>query len=183
MPDNHRVFRPRGRLVFGFAVAVTSCAVAAMTWTSAWAAPFDTGDEVTPCRADQIAITASPTQGAVSHRAVTLVFSLAGGPGACTLVGYPDVASGAGGPPIRAEPTLRGYLGGLPASVDRPPTVTLSLTQQAQAIVEGVSVDASGNQCPTYTDLQVNPPDTVFVWSVPAAIAACHLQVHPLTAG
>jgi len=147
------------------------------------AAPVETGDEATPCWAEQIAVGASPTQGAVGHRAVTLIFTLAGGPGPCTLTGYPGVDSGTGGPLINAEPTLRGYMGGLPANVDVPPTVTLSLSQQAQAIVEGMAIDASGNPCPTYTDLRVNPPDMTMVFTVPAIIDACQLQVHPVTAG
>lgn len=153
-----------------------------MPGSPAWAAPFDAGDEPTPCWADQIAVSASPTQAAVGHRAVTLVFSLAGGAVACTLSGYPSVDSGAGGPLIHAVPTLRGYMGGLPDGVDVPPTVTLSITQQAQAIVEGIAVDGSGNQCPTYSELLVNPPDTVSVMTVPATIDACRLQVHPITA-
>jgi hypothetical protein len=73
-------------------------------------------------------------------------------------------------------------MGGLPASVDVPPTATLSISTQAQAIVEGVAVDDSGNPCPSYTDLRVNPPDTSVVFTVPAAIDACQLQVHPVTA-
>ena len=127
-------------------------------------------------------MSASPTQGAVGHRALTLIFSLAGGAQPCTLTGYPWVDSGTGGPAIHAEPTLRGYMGGLPASVDVPPTATLSISTQAQAIVEGVAVDDSGNPCPSYTDLRVNPPDTSVVFTVPAAIDACQLQVHPVTA-
>lgn len=129
------------------------------------------------------AASVSPTQGAVGHRALTLIFTLAGGAEPCTLTGYPGVGSGAGGPLIHAEPTLRGYIGGLPATVDVPPTVTVSLSQQAQAIVEGMAIDGSGNQCPTYTELLVNPPDTVQVLTVPATIDACLLQVHPVTAG
>ena len=126
-------------------------------------------------------MSASPTQGAVGHRALTLIFSLAGGAQPCTLTGYPGVDSGAGGPAIHATPTLRGYMGGLPASVDVPPTVTLSISTQAQAIVEGMAIDGSGNPCPSYTDLRVNPPDTIMVFTVPASIDACQLQVHPLT--
>lgn len=34
----------------------------------------------------------------------------------CTLIGYAGVDSGAGGPLIHAQPTLRGYLGGLRAA-------------------------------------------------------------------
>jgi len=128
-------------------------------------------------------VSASPTQGAVGHRALTLIFTLAGGAEPCTLTGYPGVDSGAGGPLIHAEPTLRGYMGGLPATLDVPPTVTVSLSQQAQAIMEGTAIDGSGNQCPTYTELLVNPPDIVQVFTVPATIDACLLQVHPVTAG
>jgi hypothetical protein len=128
-------------------------------------------------------VDASPTQGAVGPRALTLVFTLAGGAEPCTLTGYPGVDSGAGGPPIDAQPTLRGYMGGLPANVDVPPTVVLSLSTQGQAIVEGMAVDDSGNQCPTYTELGVSPPNIDQVFTVPATIDACELQVHPVTAG
>jgi hypothetical protein len=148
----------------------------------AWAVPIATGDEATPCWGEQIAVTASPTQGAAGHRAVTLTFGLMGGE-PCTLTGYPWVDSGTGGPAIHAEPTLRGYMGGLPPSVDVPPNVLLSISTQGQAIVEGVAVDGSGNSCPGYTDLHVSPPDIGMVFTVPATIDACQLQVHPVTAG
>ena len=128
-------------------------------------------------------MSASPAQGAAGHRSLALTFALAGGAEPCTLTGYPGVDSGTGGPPIHAEPTPRGYMGGLPPGVDAPPTVTLSLSQQAQAILEGMAVDAEGNPCPTYTDLAVSPPDIVQVFTVPAGIDACALQVHPVTAG
>jgi hypothetical protein len=74
-------------------------------------------------------------------------------------------------------------MGGLPDGVDVPPTVILSLSTQAQAAVEGMAVDASGNQCSTYTDLAVSPPDIVQVVTVPTSIDACMLQVHPVTPG
>ncbi len=126
---------------------------------------------------------ASPTQGAVGHRALTLIFTLAGGAEPCTLTGYPGVDTGAGGPPVHAEPTPRGYMGGLPADVDAPPAVTLSLSSRGQAIVESMATDDRGGACPTYTELRVNPPDTTVVSTVPVAIEACLLQVHPITAG
>lgn len=77
---------------------------------------------------------------------------------------------------------LRGYMGDLPADVDVPPTVILSVSTQGQAIVEGVAVDGEGKPCPTYTDLVINPPDTTNVVTVSATIDACALQVHPITA-
>jgi Protein of unknown function (DUF4232) len=157
-----------------------------MQGPSASAAPADTVDQPTPCWSEQIAISASPTQGAVGHRSVTLLFALAGGADPCTLTGYPGVDSGSGGPPIHAQPTPRGYMGGLPSGVDVPPTVVLSLSTTAQAIVEwveGMAVDADGNPCPGYTDLAVSPPAIVQVFTVPATIDTCRLEVHPVTAG
>jgi Protein of unknown function (DUF4232) len=153
-----------------------------MLGPAAWAAPIDTGDEAEPCWAGQVAVTASPTQGAAGHSAVTLTFSLAGGAAPCTLYGYPWVDSGAGGERIHAAHQPRGDMGGLPAGVEVPPTVTLSISTQAQAIVEGVAADGGGNACPTYTDLLVYPPDIDTVLTVPATIQACELQVHPITA-
>jgi hypothetical protein len=146
------------------------------------AVPIATGDEGTPCWAEQIAVNASPTESAVGHRRVILTFSLVGGE-PCTLTGYPSVDSGTGGPTVHAEPTPRGYMGGLPAAVDEPPSVILSVSTQAQAIVEGVAVDPDGNKCPTYTDLRVSPPAINLVFTVPATLEACQLQVHPVTAG
>jgi hypothetical protein len=154
-----------------------------MLGPSVWAAPDDTVDQPTPCWSEQIAVSASPTQSVVAHRGLTLMFTLAGGAEPCTLTGYPGVDSGSGGRPIHAQPTLRGYMGGMPAGVDVPPTVTLSLSTQAQAIVEGMAVDADGNPCPGYTDLTVSPPDIVQEFTVPATIDACRLEVHPVTAG
>jgi hypothetical protein len=173
----------RSRGVASFALAATSFAAAALLGSPARAVPPDTVDQPAPCWSDRIAVSASPTQAAVGHRGLTLMFTLAGGVEPCTLTGYPGVDSGNGGPPIHAQPTPRGYLGGLPAGVDAPPTVVLSLTTQGQAVVEGMAVDAAGGQCPTYTDLVVNPPDIVQTFTVPATIDACQLQVHPVTAG
>jgi Protein of unknown function (DUF4232) len=171
------------RLVPSFAAAATSYAATTLLGPPAWAAPAESVDQPAPCWSDQIAVGAAPAQGAVGHRGLTLIFTLAGGAEPCTLTGYPGVDSGTGGPLVHAEPTPRGYMGGLPADVDAPPTVTLSLSTQGQAVVEGLGFDASGNACPTYTDLAVSPPDIVQAFTVPATIDACQLQVHPVTAG
>ncbi|MGA9359059.1 MAG: DUF4232 domain-containing protein [Mycobacterium sp.] len=146
------------------------------------AVPIATGDEGTPCWGEQIAVNASPTDSAAGHRRVILTFSLVGGE-PCTLTGYPSVDSGTGGPTIHAELTPRGDMGGLPAAVDEPPSVILSVSTQGQAIVEGMAVDSSGSACPRYTDLRISPPAINMVFTVPAAIEACQLQVHPVTAG
>jgi hypothetical protein len=135
-------------------------------------------DQPPPCSSGQVAVSASWAPPGLTHRAVLLTFTLTPGAAPCTLTGYPGVDSGAGGPLIHAQRTLSGYLGGLPADV--PPTVTVSESQQAQAVVEGMAVDANGNQCPTYTDLRVTAPDTTDTVTVPATIDTCQLQVHPI---
>jgi hypothetical protein len=179
LPDNPGV--PESPLV-AFAAAAASFAVSTMLGPPAQAAPIVTGDEGTPCWGEQIAVNASPTESAVGDRGAILTFSLVGGE-PCTLTGYPSVDSGTGGPTVHAEPTPRGDMGGLPAAVDEPPSVILSVSTQAQAIVEGVAADPGGSKCPTYTDLRVSPPAINMVFTVPATLEACQLQVHPVTAG
>ncbi|WP_286171862.1 DUF4232 domain-containing protein [Mycobacterium sp. BK086] len=147
----------------------------------AWLPTAQADDAASPCAPAQLVVTALPMQAGVSHRGVPLVFALAPGADPCTLTGYPGVDSGTGGPLLHARRTLRGYLGGLPSGVDIPPTVTLGPGHPAQAMVEGVAVDADTNQCPTYTDLLVTPPNTTGTVTVPATIDTCQLQVHPVT--
>jgi hypothetical protein len=154
--------------------------LAAMMLAPPAAASPSPGDDLgpaPPCGDGQVVVTASPTEAAVTHRAVTLTFSLAPGAGPCTLTGFPGVDSGAGGPLLHAKRTLSGYLGGLRA--DTLPTITLP-SQPAHAVVEGDAVDARGDQCPTYTTLRVTPPDTTETVTVPATIDSCELQVHPM---
>lgn len=177
-------WRPARRLVRSLGAAAAAAAGFAATATfgsPAWAAPPDTVDQPTPCWSDQIVVSASPVEAALGHRSLTLLFSLAGGAEPCTLTGYPGIDSGAGGPLIHAEPTPRGYMGGLPADTQDPPTAVVSLATQAQAIVESIAIGDDGNPCPTYTGLLVNPPDTSLVYTVPTGIEACWLQVHPIT--
>ena len=126
-------------------------------------------------------VTAAGPEAAVGHRAVTLIFGLAPGAAPCTLTGYPIVESGPGGPPVMAQPTLRGYMGGLPGDIEVPPTATVSPSQRAESVVEGMSVNAEGDPCPTYTDLGVTPPGGTEAVTVPASINSCQLQVHPVT--
>lgn len=179
MPARHA--RPVRRPIRGFAAAVAGCAASTLLGAPAGAAPAEGTDEPPPCWSDQIAVTGTPAEGAVGHRALTLIFTLAGGADPCTLTGYPGVDTGTGGPLVHVEPTLRGYMGGLPPGVDVPPAVTLSLSSGGRAVVESLAVDEHGGPCPTYTELLVNPPDTTEVLMVPVSIDACLLQVHPLT--
>jgi hypothetical protein len=81
---------------------------------------------------------------------------------------------------LHAERTVRGYLGGLPANEDALPTIALSKTEPALAVVEGDAVDQSGNACSTYTSLRVTPPDNTDTQNIPVTIETCALQVHPI---
>ncbi len=138
-------------------------------------------DQPPRCEPGQVTVSAEPPQAAVTHRGVTLTFSLAPGAGPCVLAGYPGVDTGAGGPLVHAQRTPSGYLGGLPGGVDQPPAIILGPSAPAHAVIEGLAVDASGNQCPTYTDLRVTPPDSTETVTVPTTLDSCELQVHPVT--
>lgn len=164
----------------GLVAALPALAALAVTQPAApaWAEPADAA----PCSSAQIVVTAGGADAAVGHRRIVLVFTLAGGATPCTLTGYPAVESGAGGPPIHAEPTPRGYMGGLPTGVDEPPIVTLMPWQHGQAIVEGMSVSGEGTHCPTYTEVRVSPPGAIDFVTVPATIDSCQWQVHPVIA-
>jgi hypothetical protein len=139
-------------------------------------------DSPPACASGQVQVSNGGEQAAAGHRRVLLAFSLAPGAAPCTLTGYPAVNSGAGGPLLHADWTLFGYMGG--ARTETPPTVTVSPSQPAYAVVEGAAIDAAdpNRKCPTYTDLQVIPPDTTDAFTVPAAIDTCGLQVHPVNA-
>lgn len=151
----------------------TGIAVATPSTLSEAAAP--------PCGSGVVTVAAEPPQAAVTHRGVTLTFGLVPGADTCTLTGYPGVDTGAGGPLVHAQRLPRGYMGGLPGGVEQPPTVTLSPSTSARAVVEGLAVDKNGDQCPTYTELRVTPPDTIETSTVATTIDACVLIVHPVT--
>lgn len=135
-------------------------------------------DPAPPCASGQVEVSAGKPIAAAGHRGVVLTFALKPGATACTLTGYPGVDSGAGGPLIHAERTASGYIGGLRDGA--PATTTVSATRQATAVIEGVASDASGSQCPTYTDFRVTVPDTTDTTTLAAKLDTCALQVHPI---
>ncbi|WP_309231279.1 DUF4232 domain-containing protein [Nocardia sp. SYP-A9097] len=135
-----------------------------------------------PCGNGQVVVDATIMSPGMGHRGVRLNFSVARDSRSCTLIGYPGVDTGAGGPLLHAERTPRGYMGGLPPGDDNPPTVLLDSEHGAQAIIEGVAFNSDGNQCATYTDLRVTAPNTTDTVTVIARIDSCHLQIHPVTA-
>jgi hypothetical protein len=164
-------------------IATTLALVATATVAAALAPPATTHADAAPaCSSGQVQVSNGGSQAAVGHRAVILTFSLSSGADPCTLTGYPVVDSGAGGPLIHADRTLSGFLGGLRGPAVTPPTITVSPSQPAYAMVEGVAADPRDYtyKCPTYTDLQVTPPGDSETVIVPAAIDTCELQVHPV---
>jgi Protein of unknown function (DUF4232) len=131
-----------------------------------------------PCSSGQVDVSAGKTIAAVGHRGVVLTFALKPGAAACTLTGYPGVDSGAGGPLIHGNRTLSGYMGGLRDGA--PTTVTVSSSQHATAVIEGVASGPDDKKCPTYTDFHVTVPDTTDTMMVAATLDTCELQVHPI---
>ena len=136
-----------------------------------------------PCRASQLAVTATAMSPADTHRGVLLHFTLAPDGRPCSLVGYPGVDSGVGRPLLHARRSPTGYFGGLPIGVNAPQVVDLVPGQVATAVVEGSAVSGDGSPCPTYSDLRVTPPNTTAAGVVAATIDTCWLQVHPVTSG
>jgi hypothetical protein len=134
-----------------------------------------------PCVDGQVHVSNGGQQAASGHREIVLVFSLAPGARECSLTGYPGVDSGAGGPVLRAERTMAGFMGGL-RDTDVPPTIPVTASTPGRAVVEGVAVDRTDPKrlCPTYTELQVTAPDTLNAVTVPVDIDTCELQVHPV---
>jgi hypothetical protein len=137
-------------------------------------------DPIAACSNGQVQVSNGGEQAASGHREAILTFSLVPGAGPCTLTGYPGVDSGTGGPLIHAKRTLSGFMGGV--RTDTPPTITVSASQPAHAVVEGVAVDANdmARKCPTYTALHVTPPDTTDTATIPIHMDTCEMQVHPV---
>jgi hypothetical protein len=151
---------------------------------SASAAPSST--TITPvnrCEAQDLTVAAAPPSAAMSHRSIQLSFALKPGAAPCVLAGYPAVDVERGVSILTADETPRGYMGGLPAGVDLPPSIALGPGGTAQAIVEGPAIDSAGNNCPTYTDIRVKPPATLIEFTFPTSISVCSLHVHPVTGG
>jgi hypothetical protein len=109
----------------------------------------------------------------------------------CTMTGYPGVAAltAAGRQAVQAYRTLRGYQGGLPPSVNVPPTVTLAPGHASYAHVEWVEAEVNGEtSCPSYPAILVTPPNTTVSTRLKVAGAngtgiylCASLEVHPVT--
>lgn len=151
--------------------------IAAVVSAYSLSAPAISAAAYPACQNGQVDVGATAMPPGAGHRGVELEFSLNPNSAPCNLTGYSGVDTGSGGPLLHAERTLGGYLGGAPGEVT---TVTLGPRHGAVAVVEGVAVDDNGDQCPSYTDLLVTPPNTTQATSVAATIDTCTLQVHPV---
>lgn len=138
-------------------------------------------DDPPACSGADILVRNGGEQAAAGHRRVLLEFSVASTTGRCTLIGYPGVATDAGGPFVEADWMPFGYMGG-DAENATPQPVTISDGHPAYAVVEGLATDFgdADARCPTYTALQVTAPDTTEAVTVPASIDTCAMQVHPV---
>jgi len=155
-------------------------ALATMVATIVIPAVAHADDPAQPCSDGQVEVHNGGEYARTGHRAVVLSFRLAPGAQACTLTGYPGVDSGAGGPLLRADRTLSGYMGGL--NTDQLPPLAVSEYQAATALVEGVAADRQDPMrlCPTYRELLVTPPDTTKATTIHIGMDTCELQVHPI---
>jgi hypothetical protein len=151
------------------------------TMASSASAPPSSTAPVNRCEARDLTVAAGPPSAAMSHRSIQLSFTLKPGAAPCVLAGYPTVDVERGVSILTADETPRGYMGGLPAGVDLPPSITLGPGGSGWAIVEGPAIDSAGNDCPTYTDIRVKPPAAVMEFTFPTSISICSLQVHPVT--
>jgi hypothetical protein len=161
---------------------ITTLAITAMAAASIAIPAAAHGDPTSPCSDGQVQVSNGGIESASGHREVLLIFSLAPGAKPCTITGYPGVDSAAGGPLIHATRTLSrfGFMGGV--RTDTPPTVAVSPSQPAYAVVEGVGFDPRDvdRSCPNYTELRVTPPDTTDTATVATHINTCEFQVHPV---
>jgi hypothetical protein len=156
-------------------------AIAALAVATVAAPVTAHADPLPPCSGGQVQVSNGGQRAASGHREIVVVFSLAPGAQECSLTGFPGVDSGAGGPLIHATRTMAGFMGGL-RNTEVPPTLPVTATAPARAVVEGVAVDKAdpNRACPKYTELLVTAPDTTTAATVPVDIDTCGLQVHPV---
>ena len=187
--DNHRCAGTDGRRVHRLVPSFAAAATSLRRRHHAGAARVrprrpTPSTQPTPCWSDQIAVSASPTQGAGRATArLTLMFTLAGGAEPCTLTGTRESTRALAARRFMPSPRRAGtWAACRPTSTCRRPS-SCRCRRRGRPSWRGCRFDADGNACPTYTDLAVSPPDIVQVFTVPATIDACQLQVHPVTAG
>ena len=161
------------------AATASSSRPAAATTTPA----SDPGDgDAAPCVAGSIAVTIDDTEGAGGHISAAVHFRNTGRVN-CWLSGYPVVTAldASGGRIGRAEPTLRGPGGGLPANDNDPSPYLLAPGEQVSSTVEAGNRTGSGGDCGPVPALLVAPPGITRPTRVPWSDGCAGFEVHPLT--
>ncbi|MEU6580224.1 DUF4232 domain-containing protein [Nocardia sp. NPDC046763] len=142
--------------------------------------PADT--PIAPCASGQVDVTAKGMGAAMSHDGITLTFSIVDPSQACTLTGYPGMDEITDtGTVIHAERTLNGYIGGLPAGTETPPTVVVKSGHPAHAIAEGTSCGPYNKPDPKIVKTEVTAPNSTDTRVIDAAVHTCTLEIHPVT--
>ncbi|MGV9664229.1 DUF4232 domain-containing protein [Nocardia niigatensis] len=144
-------------------------------------APRPTDTAIPACASGQVDITAQSMGAAMSHDGITLTFAIANPSQACTLTGYPGMDEITDtGTVIHADRTLNGYIGGLPAGTDTPPTVVVKSGHPAHAIAEGTSCGPYNKPDPKIVKTEVTAPNSTDTRVIDTAIYTCPLKIHPV---
>ncbi len=143
-----------------------------------------TGVVVRACRGQDLAVGSAGRGVAGGHGGLVLLFTNRGS-APCTLRAYPgmDALDGSGRVLAHAQRTPRGFIGGLPPGVTRPPTLTVLRGQTVSALSEWDNIQGGGG-CPSVSArIAVTPPNTTTTSTLPDQVPTCNLQIHPVVAG
>ncbi|WP_433561186.1 DUF4232 domain-containing protein [Nocardia sp. CA-151230] len=152
------------------------------TGTPASTAAQPTDTPIPACASGQVDVAAQSMGAAMSHNGITLTFSIADPSRACTLTGYPGLDEITDtGTVIHAERTPSGYIGGLPAGTDTPPTVVVKSGHPAHAIAEGTSCGPYNKPDPKVVKTEVTAPNSTDTRVIDTAVYTCTLKIHPVT--
>ncbi|MFE3258618.1 DUF4232 domain-containing protein [Nocardia sp. NPDC059091] len=152
------------------------------TGTPASTAAQPTDTPIPACASGQVDVSAKSMGAAMSHNGITLTFAIANPSQACTLTGYPGLDEITDtGTVIHAERTPNGYIGGLPAGTDTPPTVVVKSGHPAHAIAEGTSCGPYNKPDPKVVKTEVTAPNSTDTRVIDTAVYTCTLKIHPVT--
>lgn len=161
----------------GIAALGVTAAVAVAGPTAAHAS----GYTAPACGNHSLAVTNTPSDGAMGHSRVVLLFrNRSTSP--CTLYGYPGVdALGSYGAVLaHAHRTLGGAMGGA-TSVH---TVTVLPGHYASAVLDWANFNpATSGDCTFSSSIAVTAANTSHSTYLPVSVSLCSLQVHPTVGG
>jgi hypothetical protein len=145
------------------------------------AAAHATGYTAPACGDRALAVTNTPSDGAMGHSRTVLLFRNRVHH-ACTLYGYPglDALGGYGHVLAHAKRTLNGAMGG----AKHLRTVTILPGHYASAVVEWANFNpATSGDCTFSSSIAVTPANTAHSTILPFSVSICELQVHPTVSG